>query len=120
MRATPSSSAKKGEVVLQPAFFTSSLFVNPFRDDIAALSQAYADAWGLRAIEGRPFAVFKDVWNEFGWPWLHLKTLEDRSRDCFLEVVMRLFLGALAFSITLSEDLSHHVLQSARPSRSHR
>jgi hypothetical protein len=97
MHPAPSSSAKKGEVVLQPAFFTSSLFVQPLRDDISALALAFADAWACSTEQCRPFALFKEIWNGFGWPWLHLKTLEDRSRDRFLQVVMRLFLGALVF-----------------------
>jgi hypothetical protein len=93
MSVVPSSSAKKGEVVLQPAFFTSSLYVHPLREDIGALARAYFGAWTRAPTREKPFTVFKQVWCGIGWPWLHFKTLEDRSRDRFSDITMRLFLG---------------------------
>ena len=88
------SGAGRGDVSIQPAYFTSSLFVNPLREDIADLVQEFDQQLKFRP-EARPFAVFKSLWVEHGWSWLHLKVLEPRAREMFLDVVLRLFLGVL-------------------------
>lgn len=92
----PTSSAKKGEIALQPAYFTSSLFVDAFRADVAQLVASVAEVWTRQAEQGsqveQPFAKFKEVWHLQGWPWLHVHVLEARARERFLGVVMRLFL----------------------------
>lgn len=95
MSVVVTSTAKKGEVVLLPNFFTSTLYVDPLRDDIGTLVNEYFQAWSLEYEAGKPFSVFKNVWKRMGWPWMHFKTLEARSRERFLEVTMRLFLGEI-------------------------
>lgn len=45
MSTEPAPSAARGDITLQPSYFTSSLFVNPLRQDIAKLVQAYAHAY---------------------------------------------------------------------------
>ncbi|KAI0695136.1 hypothetical protein BC835DRAFT_1415020 [Cytidiella melzeri] len=45
MSTRPAPSATRGDITLQPAYFTSSLFVNPLREDIARLIRAYAEAY---------------------------------------------------------------------------
>jgi hypothetical protein len=107
MSVVPSSSAKKGEVVVQPAFFTSSLYVHPLREDIGALMRAYFEAWTRAPTREKPFTVFKQVWSGIGWPWLHFKTLEDRSRDRFSDITMRLFLG---MSMIRCHSIPDHML----------
>jgi hypothetical protein len=107
MSVVPSSSAKKGEVVLQPAFFTSSLYVHPLREDISALAPAYFEAWTRAPTREKPFTIFKQVWSGIGWPWLHFKTLEDRSRDRFSDITMRLFLG---MSMIRCHSIPDHML----------
>ncbi|KAJ6621579.1 hypothetical protein B0H10DRAFT_2016477 [Mycena sp. CBHHK59/15] len=71
------ASVNRGHVVLQPSYFTSSIYVKALRDDLTTL---------------QPFALFKDLWNAQGWEWLHFKVFERRTRDTFLNVTARLFL----------------------------
>ncbi|KAK0205735.1 hypothetical protein IW262DRAFT_671015 [Armillaria fumosa] len=67
-----------GRLCLQPSYFTSSVYVNAVRDDIAILSC--------------PFKLFKEIWCSQGWQWLHLKIFDPRGRDAFLHTTLRLFL----------------------------
>lgn len=90
--SVPPRSVGRGEVTIQPAFFTSSLFVHPLRDDIFNLIQTYIQTYTLHPTD-QPFALFKKVWTQQGWPWLHLKILDARGRESFLNSVFRLFLG---------------------------
>ncbi|KAI0094798.1 hypothetical protein BDY19DRAFT_988600 [Irpex rosettiformis] len=152
MSTDPAPSVTRGDVTLQPAYFTSSLFVHPLREDIANLIQDYAQsyfvhieneagssfehpgvtdsdtgvgidggAWarnsanttvagdtdtaipGIRSnnapcqiaagvIHLNPFTLFKQLWSSLGWCWLHLKVLDGRARESFINVVLRLFL----------------------------
>jgi hypothetical protein len=96
MQVTPAPSASRGEPTLQPAYFTSSLFVHPLREDILALIHLFLDQYTQRYLE-RPYALFKEIWCSQGWHWFHFKVLDARSRDAFLNVTMRLFLGACIF-----------------------
>lgn len=163
MSTEPAPSATRGDVTLQPAYFTSSLFVNPLREDIARLVQEYAQTYlqysennaaadqGVEAtisspsrqeggpgpettdsqtentenhdiastaytsvpsMEGsalpnksavgpvhpKPFALFKQLWSSQGWCWFHLKALDGRARESFINVVLRLFLGKLIYT----------------------
>ncbi|KAJ3750601.1 hypothetical protein DFH05DRAFT_1565688 [Lentinula detonsa] len=86
----PSTSASRGDVTLQPSFFTSSLYVNPFRDDIRTLLHAYHEQYSLSS--EKPFALFKKIWRAQGWEWMHFRVFDNRSRDAFLNVSHRLFL----------------------------
>lgn len=93
MLVAPSPSASRGEVVLQPAYFTSSVYVNPLRNDIMDLIHAYHDLYHKSQPVTKPFALFKRIWEEKGWNWMQFKVLDHRSRETFLNVTMRLFLG---------------------------
>ena len=95
MEVAPSSSASRGDVVLQPTYFTSSIYVNLFRGDLSTLILKYHEAYS-HAGTLKPFLLFKVVWMSMGWHWLHFKIFDNRSRQTFLEVTIRLFLGELA------------------------
>lgn len=45
MSTDPTPSVARGDLNLQPSYFTSSLFVNPLREDVARLVQSYAYAY---------------------------------------------------------------------------
>lgn len=92
MSLAPTHTTPRGQVVLQPTYFTSSLFVDPAREDINHLICVYTERYGMFPIS-QPFALFKDIWNNQGWTWLHFKTFDARPRDTFLKITMRLFLG---------------------------
>lgn len=94
MHPAPSSSTSRGDVVLQPIYFTSSIYVKAFRDDLATLVLKYHEAYSQGG--SQPFALFKAVWMTMGWHWLHFKIFDSRSRQTFLEVTVRLFLGEVA------------------------
>ncbi|ETW86933.1 hypothetical protein HETIRDRAFT_240617, partial [Heterobasidion irregulare TC 32-1] len=92
MSLTPSPSTGRGDLILQPSYFTSSLFVNPYRADVQRLLDLYAAEYAPPA---PPFALFKRVWKSQGWLWMHLKVFDDRSREAFLRVATRLFVERL-------------------------
>ena len=91
------SGAGRGDLSIQPSYFTSSLFVNPLREDLCNLAQEF-DKQLKAQPEAKPFHIFKHIWIEQGWSWLHLKILEPRARAMFLSVTLRLFLGMLVRS----------------------
>ncbi|KAF9076118.1 hypothetical protein BDP27DRAFT_1313924 [Rhodocollybia butyracea] len=86
----PFTSAGRGDITLQPAFFTSSLYVNPFRDDIRTLIHAYHELYSQSP--QKPFALFKAIWRTQGWEWLHFKVFDSPSREALVNVSHRLFL----------------------------
>ncbi|KAI6153698.1 hypothetical protein BKA82DRAFT_4092994, partial [Pisolithus tinctorius] len=84
------SSGSRGQIVVQPSYFTSSAFVNPAREDVSLLIQCYAEQYErLRPLH--PFTLFKDIWVSQGWTWIHFKIFDARSREAFLKVMMRIF-----------------------------
>ncbi|KIK30399.1 hypothetical protein PISMIDRAFT_26828 [Pisolithus microcarpus 441] len=84
------SSGSRGQLVVQPAYFTSSAFVDPAREDVSQLLQSYAEQYErLRPLQ--PFTLFKDTWVSQGWTWIHFKIFDARSREAFLKVMMRIF-----------------------------
>ncbi|KAG6381037.1 hypothetical protein JVT61DRAFT_5433 [Boletus reticuloceps] len=89
MSVAPSPSSSRGEIILQPAYFTSSSFVHPARADIDSLLQLYSHQY--TPTTSHPFTLFKDIWQAQGWPWIQFKVFDARSRAAFLKVVMRLF-----------------------------
>lgn len=91
MLVAPSPSSSRGEILLQPAYFTSSAFVHAARADIDCLVQQYSQQYAHST--NRPFALFKDIWQAQGWSWIQFKVFDTRSRATFLRVVMRLFSG---------------------------
>ncbi len=92
MFPAPSPSIGRGEVVLQPNYFTSSVYVKALRDDLSMLILKYHEAYS-HDVSIKPFSLFKTVWLSMGWNWLHFKVFDNRSRHKFLEVTLRLFLG---------------------------
>ena len=91
MSLAPTPSASRGDLILQPPFFTSSLFVDPFRADIQRLIDLFVQGHAVHA--ARPFALFKRLWEEQGWTYMHLKIFDARTRHTYLTVACRLFVG---------------------------
>ena len=102
IHAAPATSTSRGEVVLQPNYFTSSVYVNALRDDISTLVLRYHEAYSQPSTV-QPFPLFKQVWLSMGWNWLQFKVFDSRSRQSFLDVTVRLFLGELAETVTKSK-----------------
>jgi len=96
MQPVPAPSAGRGDVVLQPAFFTSVLYVQPLREDISTLTKQFREHYFEH--EASPFSVFKQLWRSEGWKWLHFKVFDDRARASFLLVTARIFLGLHHFA----------------------
>lgn len=92
MSTIPPPTISRGDLTLQPSYFTSSLFVNPLREDIAHLVQLFTEKY-LASDLSQPFSLFKQIWKEQGWNWLHLKVFDARARDKFVAVTLRLFAG---------------------------
>ena len=88
----PAPSASRGELILQPNYFTSSIYVRALRHDISILILKYHEAYSQSA-SSNPFNLFKSLWLSQGWNWLHFKVFDDRSRQTFLDITLRLFLG---------------------------
>jgi hypothetical protein len=92
MSLAPTPSAARGDLILQSPFFTSSLFVDPFRADIEQLIDLFVQEYADHA--AKPFALFKRIWQEQGWTYMHLKIFDARTRHTYLTVACRLFIGA--------------------------
>lgn len=60
MSTSPPPSVARGDITLQPSYFTSSLFVNPLREDIALLVQVFAQTY-LRPIQDAAGQPGEDV-----------------------------------------------------------
>ena len=89
----PSANAK-APPHLTPAFYTSSLFVNPLREDVKGLGSEFErKCLEQDPVSSSPFTLFKSLWKEQGWDVLHLKCMEPRSRAEFLKTIHRVFLG---------------------------
>lgn len=86
-----SPSSTRGQIVLQPVYFSSSAFVLPARADVESLLREFSLQYTSSSV--RPFALFKHIWQAHGWTWIHFKVLDARSRVAFLRVMMRLFSG---------------------------
>ncbi|KAF9479721.1 hypothetical protein BDN70DRAFT_906158 [Pholiota conissans] len=91
VQAAPSSSTSRGDLVLQPNYFTSSIYVKALRDDISTLILRYHEALNQPGVT-QPFAVFKTVWTGMGWHWLQFRVFDSRSRHALLETTTRLCL----------------------------
>ncbi|KAF9527793.1 hypothetical protein CPB83DRAFT_933590 [Crepidotus variabilis] len=98
MFSPPSPSASHGDVVLQPNYFTSSIYVLALRDDFSALVLHFHEEFDKLQSSAslKPFALFKTVWLQMGWKWLHFKVFDARSRQAFLDVTLRIFLEGTA------------------------
>lgn len=103
MSVASSPSSSRGEIILQPAYFTSSAFVHAARADVDCLIQEYSQQYTRSAHSRiRPFTLFKEVWQRQGWTWIQFKVFDTRSRAAFLRVVMRLFSGECDHQIPVS------------------
>ncbi|KAG1715993.1 hypothetical protein ID866_1158 [Astraeus odoratus] len=89
MSVAPSSAAR-GQIAIQPSYFTSSAFVDAAREDVASLIQCFAEQYE-GSQPSQPFTLFKDIWVSQGWTWIHFKIFDARSREAFLRVMMRIF-----------------------------
>ncbi|KAG8991791.1 hypothetical protein FRB90_001229 [Tulasnella sp. 427] len=86
-------SARSNPPTLIPVYYTSDLFVNPLREDIADLLNAFAEHFEEdRDPPKEPFSLFKTLWTEQGWDLFHLRCDEPRSRWTFLRTVFRCFI----------------------------
>ncbi|EPT03885.1 hypothetical protein FOMPIDRAFT_1046365 [Fomitopsis schrenkii] len=96
MSTAAGPSATRGDLTLQPSYFTSSLYVEPLREDVTTLvnlfAQRYVETWPPT----EPFALFKRIWSEQGWCWLHFRVLDARSREAFVNVTERILVEHLA------------------------
>ncbi|KXN83873.1 hypothetical protein AN958_00953 [Leucoagaricus sp. SymC.cos] len=95
MQPAPSPSAGRGDVVIQPAFFTSGLYVQPLRDDVSTLTEQFREQYSQRDPVVSPFSIFKLLWRSEGWKWFHFKVFDDRARETFILVTTRIFLEQL-------------------------
>lgn len=89
-------SASRGDITLQPSYFTSSLYVEPLREDISTLIKLFFEQYSQASPSSQPFALFKRLWTEQGWCWIHFKVFDGRARESFIAVTERLFLGMFA------------------------
>ncbi len=92
MHIAPEPSTARGEITLQPSYFTSSLYLDPLREDLTDLTALFTTRY-VAAVH--PFKLFKELWSEQGWCWLHMRTHDGRGRQAFLRVTERIFVGEL-------------------------
>lgn len=133
MSTSPAPSVVRGDITLQPSYFTSSLFVEPLREDIAHLvhnfAQAYLQPTPQDALlsndedimmtadpnasssspnaSAHPFAYFKTLWKDYGWSWLHFKVFDGRARESFIKTVLRCFAGMFGSAYSKKELLNY-------------
>ena len=93
MSVAPAPSTSR-ELILQPNYFTSSIYVKAIRHDILILILSYHEIYSQSA-SSTPFSLFKSLWLSQGWNWLHFKVFDNRSRQTFLDITLRLFLGEI-------------------------
>ncbi|KAI0698412.1 hypothetical protein C8T65DRAFT_710162 [Cerioporus squamosus] len=92
MSIAPEPSTSRGDITLQPGYFTSSLYVQPLREDLITLIKLFSEQYETAE---RPFELFKKLWSEQGWCWLHLRAYDGRGRQTFLRVTERVFIERL-------------------------
>lgn len=80
-------------LILDPDYYTSSIFVEPMRNDIQKLLEDFVSSYSSSTPPRHVFIIFKDVWSGGGWEFLHLCAIDDVVRDTFLVTVFRLFIG---------------------------
>ena len=94
MSVVPGPSASRGGIIVQPTYFTSSLYVDPCREDIEKLVQEFSQKYHENPVHS--FSLFKSIWISSGWQWMHFKVFDAYARDAFLKVTIRLFMGAFS------------------------
>ncbi|EJU00010.1 hypothetical protein DACRYDRAFT_68950, partial [Dacryopinax primogenitus] len=95
MSLAPTTTVRGAPPALQPYYFTSSVFVEHLRADINDLLVKFKEAVEINLEAESPFQLFKELWIETGWRWLHLLVIEERGRKSFIQVVERCLLEAL-------------------------
>ncbi|KAH9944285.1 uncharacterized protein BXZ73DRAFT_39872 [Epithele typhae] len=93
MSVAPEPSASRGSISLQPSYFTSSLYVDPLRQDFDDLIRAFSTQLPQTT---RPFELFKSLWIDQGWCWLHLRVHDGRAKQAFVSTTERVFVERLA------------------------
>ncbi|CCM05197.1 uncharacterized protein FIBRA_07406 [Fibroporia radiculosa] len=107
MSTAPAPSTNRGEITLQPSYFTSSLYVEPLRQDIQTLISVFSEQYLRTPPPPQPFELFKRIWTQQGWCWIHFKVFDARARESFIAVTERLFLErAVATKISLANIVS--------------
>lgn len=106
----------RGEVILDPLFYSSAPFVEPLRRDIDELLQTFKSQYEATHAPRRVFSLFKNLWISSGWRLLHLSVLEDLDRDAFTLTVFRLFLGKfLVFSYAFQQYVPERIADPEPP-----
>jgi hypothetical protein len=93
MSFVPGPSATRGGIIVQPTYFTSSLYVDPCRGDIETLVHEFSEKY--QDNRDHSFRLFKSIWVSSGWHWMHFKVFDAYARDAFLKVTIKLFTGTL-------------------------
>ncbi|KAF8846226.1 hypothetical protein BDN67DRAFT_960923 [Paxillus ammoniavirescens] len=99
MSLAPSPSSGRGQIIIQPPYFTSSTFIHPARADVDQLIRLYSRQY-VTTHPSHPFTLFKEIWASQGWTWIHFKVFDTRSREAFLRAITRLFLERLSANET--------------------
>ena len=94
MSFLPGPSASRGGIIVQPTYFTSSLYVDSCREDIETLVQEFSQKYHEDPV--RSFNLFKSIWISSGWQWMHFKVFDAYARNAFLKVTIKLFMGAFS------------------------
>ncbi|KDQ19903.1 hypothetical protein BOTBODRAFT_51276 [Botryobasidium botryosum FD-172 SS1] len=90
--------------LLQPFYYSSSLFVDPVKQDIDNLLTAFTGDYTAGAADAastvlaKPFPHFKSIWKAQKWDYAHLLVLDPRGRIAFVDTVTRLFLERASVS----------------------
>ncbi|TFK30805.1 hypothetical protein FA15DRAFT_32833 [Coprinopsis marcescibilis] len=92
-------SPTRPDPVLHPSYFTSSLYTESLRNDIKLLTSTFRTRF-LQDTAKPAFPLFKDIWSSHGWKWIHLRVLNDKSRERSQHVTCRLLIE----NIVQSED----------------
>ncbi|KZT39792.1 hypothetical protein SISSUDRAFT_1060849 [Sistotremastrum suecicum HHB10207 ss-3] len=82
--------------LLDPKYYYSSLFVDAFTEDLVDLLRTFHDQYTLKPPPRHAFDIFKDIWRQKGWNWIHLKELTDAPREAFLDTCFRIFVTHIA------------------------
>ncbi|KAI5898529.1 uncharacterized protein SCHCODRAFT_02697067 [Schizophyllum commune H4-8] len=90
MRAAPTVTSR-ADVMLQPNYFTSNIYVTQLEEDLKNLVQVFEEERKAQP-NASPFRVFREVWSAEGWPFLHYRVFDARSREVSLKTTLRIFL----------------------------
>ena len=90
MRAAPTVTSR-ADVILQPNYFTSDIYVAQLEEDLQNLVQVFEEERKAQP-NASPFRVFRELWSAEGWPFLHYRVFDARSRETFLRTTLRIFL----------------------------